>query len=150
MSTIAQDYAAELRRISCSLIQDGKLDDAEELRLAAEYLEQSAKGAAIDEEAALERLSQRERRSVLAYRAGTSAAFHGLVEGLPPPGARNHRTIADLVLVHHLDVAAVLATSGARFVSLEDFLKTARACWAAALIGCQVSPASATTTGGRT
>jgi hypothetical protein len=140
VTTIAQDYAAELRRISCSLFQAGKDDDAEELRLAAEYLEQQAKAAAVDEMAAEKGLSQAERRSVDASRGGTTAAFHAFVESLPR-GGRNGRAIADLVMIHHLDVAACLATSGKRFVALEDFLETARESWGAALIGNQLEQA---------
>lgn len=138
MSTIAQDYAAELRRIADTLAIADLGDDAEELRLAAEYLEQSATGVALRENDVESRLSPRER--MLIQRCGIDlldrqdAAFRAAVRHAP----ENRGAFLDGLTLLYLTVAAVVAVSRARPeekpLGVEDFLATAHECWTLGLV----------------
>lgn len=136
MNTIAQDYAAELRRISRTLLQAGRNDDGEELRLAAEYLEQEAKGVALDADEiewrlgapALARLAVF-AEALVDRQSNLFAAF--LLEESTKPDRL--RAFFDWMAAFYLQQACIFAVSGqrpdGRLLSEQDFMATARASW---------------------
>ncbi|MBY6244178.1 hypothetical protein, partial [Methylosinus sp. Sm6] len=142
-TTIAQDYAAELRRISLDLIRDGKRDDAEELQLAAEYLEQQARGCAIDFDGIEERLAFDLRRIerftkfaelVIESQARFFEREKSQAWNLP----LRWRDFFDWIVVLNLQQAAIFAVSATRpegmILSEQDFIATARDAWMRAVL----------------
>ncbi|MBY6244077.1 hypothetical protein [Methylosinus sp. Sm6] len=136
MTTIAQDYAAELRRISRYLSQIGHFADSDELRLAAEYLERSAKGVAIDGDAIEERFDPAQMAELAAFAqvvvARQTALFETFFDQLKTQPERL-RNFFDFVCAFYLQQAAVFAVSGVRpgerMLSQQDFAATARDAW---------------------
>lgn len=137
MSTIAKDYAAELRRISSYLSQLGHFNDADELRLAAEYLEQREKGVALEAEEIEDRMSKTDlgladgwTRSLFAHLQMTIATQRELDGG-------DSDMFLDFMVTGYMLAAATVAVSCLRTkgpVSSQDFLATASDIWFASLI----------------
>ncbi|MBG0809878.1 hypothetical protein IY145_10855 [Methylosinus sp. H3A] len=137
MSTIAKDYAAELRRISSYLGQIGHFDDTDELRLAAEYLEQREKGVALEAEEIEERMSKADlgladgwTRSLFEHLQMTIATQRQIEGG-------DSNMFLDFMVTGYMMAAATVAVSSLRTkgpVSSQDFLATASDIWFASLL----------------
>ncbi|MBU3887119.1 hypothetical protein [Methylosinus sp. KRF6] len=137
MSTIAKDYAAELRRIS-SIIKYGlSAADVSELRLAAQYLEERENGVWHDPEVLERLLSPAVNALVESHTEEVDERLADLLSGFMAMRGENSCAFLSLLACAYLDFAAALATSPARLggpMTLPDFLETARVAWGASLL----------------
>jgi len=137
MSTIAKDYAAELRRISSYLGQIGRINDADELRLAAQYLEERENGVWHDPDVLERLLSPAVNALVESHAEEVDERLADLLSGFKAMRGENSCAFLTLLACAYLEFAAVLATSPARLggpMALPDFLETARVAWGDSLL----------------
>lgn len=137
MNTIAKDYAAELRRISSDLGQIGRINDADELRLAAQYLEERQNGVWHDTDVLERLLSPAVNALVESHTEEVDERLADVIAGFMAMRSENSCAFLALLTCSYLDFAAALATSPARLggpMSLPDFLETARVAWGASLL----------------
>ncbi|MBY6243882.1 hypothetical protein [Methylosinus sp. Sm6] len=143
MTTIAQDYAVELRRISSMLGMNGLIDDADELRLAAQYLEQAAKGCAIDFDGIEERLAF-DRRRVERFTRFAELVIESQTRFFEREKSQAWnlpllwKDFFDWIVVFYLQQAAIFAVTATRpegmILSEQDFVATARDAWMRAVL----------------
>lgn len=120
-------HSIELRRIAATLAQSGRRDDADELRRAADRLEE-VEGAALDGAAIESRLPQRLHSRAVGIGDALLQMHSSTMSELSDD--EDVEQYVDFMMLICLSVAASIAVAGARpearIPSLPDFIASAR------------------------